>query len=102
MAGEQCFLHPRQALPRGKPTLVSAAFELLDPFGLVKASSASIFCSLVLAYFQLCFPAVKNISSDGSNWEFNNFLMFPVVPGKSTENDKYFFSVPPSCAKTLC
>ena len=106
LAGKQCSLYLRQAFPHGKPALVSPAFELLDPVGahgLGRTSSASIFGSLVLADFQLCFPAVKkNIYMDGSNWEFNNFLMFLVVLGKSTENGLYIFSVSPFCAKTLC
>lgn len=81
----------------GKSSLVNSAFESLDPFGrhgLVKTSSASI-SSLVLADFQLCFASVKNICMVGSNWEFNNFLMFLVVLGNSTEKDIYFFSVFP-------
>ena len=98
------FPAPRQALPCGKSPF-NSAFEFLDPFGghgLVKASSASIFCSLVLVDFQLCFPTVKNIYTDGSNWEFNNFLMSLVVLGKPSENDLCIFSVSPFCAKTLC
>lgn len=91
----------RQALPCGKSSLVSSAFQLLDPFGglgLVKASGTSIFCSLVLGDFQLCFLVVRNICTDGSNWEFNNFLMFLLVLGKSTETDIYFFQ----CFPVLC
>lgn len=98
-------MYLQQAFPHGKPALVSPAFELLDPFeahGLGRASRASILGSLVLADFQLSFPAVKNIYMDGSNWEFNNFLMFLVVLGKSTGNGLYIFSVSPFCAKTLC
>lgn len=105
LAGKQCSLYLQQAFPHGKLALVSPASELLDLFGaheLGRASGASIFGSLVLANFQLCFPAVKNIYMDGSNWEFNNFLMFLVVLGKSTENGLYIFSVSPFCAKTLC
>lgn len=84
----------------GKSSLVSSAFESLDPFGrhgLVKTSSALI-CLLVLADFQLCFASVKNICMVGSNWEFNNFLIFLVVLGNSTENDIYFFQ----CFPILC
>lgn len=38
---------------------------------------------------------------DGSDWEFNNFLMFLMVLGYSTETDMHFFSVSPFCAKTI-
>lgn len=38
---------------------------------------------------------------DGSNWEFNNFLMFLMVLGHSTETDIHFFNVSPFCAKTI-
>lgn len=69
---------------------------------MVRASGTSLFCSLVLVDFQLCFLAVKNICMDGSNWEFNNFLMFLLVLGKPTENDIYFFSVFPRSVLKLC
>lgn len=67
----------------------------------MRASRASLFRSVVLLDFQLRFPFVKNICMDGSNWEFNNFWMFLVGLGNSAENDIYFFSVSPFCAKTI-
>lgn len=66
---ERCFAEGASS-NSGKSSLVSLTCELLDPFGgheLVKSSSASIFCSLVLVDFQLCFSFVKNIWMDGSN-----------------------------------
>lgn len=100
---ERCFTEGAPS-NRGKSSLVGSTCELLDPFGghrLVKLTSASIFCSLVLVDFQLCFPFVKNIRMDGSNWEFNNFLMFLMVLGYSIETDIHFFNVSPFCAKTI-
>lgn len=83
------------AFPHGQP-LVSSSFELREPlWELVRASRTSLFCLLVLPELQVCFPAVKNIRTGGSNWEFNNFLMFLVVFRRSTENEPYFSSMFP-------
>lgn len=82
--------------------LLAPFLNCVTPLGVSKkASSTSIFCLLVLFDFQLCFPAVKNICTDGSNWEFNNFLMFLVVFGKSTENETYFSSMFPYAVRKL-
>lgn len=68
---------------------------------LVRASRTSLFCLLVLPELQLGFPAVTSIRTGGSNWEFNNFLMFLVVFRRSTENEPYFSSMFPHSLRKL-